>query len=111
MWRILYQCEAFEAFKLFEQQPLWEPLLNQARSKMASRDLAFRDAFHEKLCKYIRPVSSEEFDHFFGKESDEVEKVTSEHRDQIAKLADCDILFERLLEENEDVLKRLKERE
>jgi len=109
--RKLDQWEAFEAFKLFEQQPLWEPLLNQARSKMASRDLAFRDAFHEKLCKYIRPVSSEEFENFFGAESEEVEKVTSEHREKLAKLADCDILFERLLEENADVLKRLKERE
>lgn len=103
--------EAQDEFARFEVQPVLEPLINQARSKMASRDLAFRDAFHAKLQEYIQPVSSQEIERFFGGQSDDVEKVMSEHRVQISKLSDFDVLFDQLLEENEDVLRRLKERE
>ena len=103
--------EASELFAVFERNPLLEPLINQARSKMASRDLAFRDAFHAKLEEYIQPVTAEEIEHFFGRESEQVEQIMAEHREQIGALADIDLAFERLLTENEDVLKRLKERE
>ena len=109
--RKLNYWEAADLFRDFESQPLWEPLLNQARNKMASRDLAFRDAFHHKLAEYVSPVSPEEFDAFWGNESADVEKITSEHRLQISELAKCDSIFEQLLEDNADVLKRLKERE
>ena len=57
---------------------------------MASRDLAFRDAFHEKLTNYITPLNKDDFERFIGEKSKE--------------------LIERL-EESKDVLKRLKDRE
>lgn len=77
-------------FNEFEKQHLWKPLVERARHKMASRDMAFRDALHLKLEKYITPLKADEFERFLGEKSKE--------------------LVERL-EEAKDVFKRLKERE
>lgn len=49
--------ETNELYAKFEKQRLWEPLINKARSKMASRDLCFRDAVHDNLSEYISIVS------------------------------------------------------
>lgn len=77
-------------FKEFENEPHWKPYIEKARNKMASRDLAFRDAFHEKLTNYITPLNKDDFERFIGEKSKE--------------------LAERL-EESKEVLKRLKDRE
>lgn len=77
-------------FNEFEKQHLWKPLVERVRHKMASRDMAFRDALHLKLEKYITPLKADEFERFLGEKSKE--------------------LVERL-EEARDVFKRLKERE
>ena len=45
----LSSAEVDTLFKAFESMPLWRPLIEKARSKMASRDLAFRDALHHQL--------------------------------------------------------------
>jgi hypothetical protein len=82
--------EVDELYREFESQALWKPLIEKARTLMASRDLAFRDALHQKLAGYISPLPAEEFERFLGEKSME--------------LADR-------LEEAKDVLKRLKERE
>lgn len=77
-------------FKEFEAQAHWKPLVHKARAKMASRDLAFRDALHMQLKDYVTPLNVEEFERFLGEKSKE--------------------LSERL-DEAKDVMKRLKERE
>ena len=77
-------------FTEFEKQHHWKPLVERVRHKMASRDMAFRDALHLKLEKYITPLKADEFERFLGEKSKE--------------------LVERL-EEAKDVFKRLKERE
>lgn len=82
--------EVREVFKEFEELPHWKPLINGARTKMASRYLALRDSFHQQLESYIKPLDQSEYDKFLGAESDQVA---------------------RLMDENRDVLKRLKERE
>ena len=82
--------EVDELFSAFEQQAHWKPLVEKARSKMASRDLAFRDALHERLKGYITPLNQAEFERFLGEKSKE--------------------LVERL-EEAKDVMRRLKDRE
>ena len=51
--RKLTQSETDTLYANFEQQRLWVPLVNKARSKMASRDLCFRDALHANLTEYI----------------------------------------------------------
>jgi hypothetical protein len=82
--------EADELFRKFESQPHWKPLIDSARIKMASRDLAFRDALHLQLEEYITPLQAQEFERFLGEKSKD--------------------LAERL-EEAKDVMKRLKDRE
>ena len=65
------------------------PLREKARSLMASRDLAFRDALHEKLKEYFNEASSDDYDKFLG---------------------DRSMALEQRIEDNKDVFKRLKER-
>jgi hypothetical protein len=87
--RKLSPFEVDALFKEFSARAHWKPLLEKARQRMASRDLAFRDALHERLEKYVTPVEREDFERFLGEKSKE--------------------LAERL-EEAQDVLKRLKDR-
>lgn len=87
--RKLSALEVDALFKRFESQPHWKPLIEKARMKMASRDLAFRDALHLQLKEYVAPVQREDYERFLGEKSKE--------------------LAERL-EEAKDVMKRLKER-
>lgn len=87
------QLSAFEVdaiFIAFEKKAHWKPLVEKARNKMASRDLAFRDAFHHQLTEYISPLKVDEFEKFIGEKSLELEQR---------------------LVEAKDVMKRLKERE
>ena len=48
---------------------LMEPIIYDARQKMASRDLAFRDVFHGNIAEYLKAVTPEEFDKFIGSKS------------------------------------------
>lgn len=88
--RKLTNWEVNDVFRRFEELPHWKPLINRARTKMASRDLALRDAFHKQLDEYIKPLEREEYERFLGAEGEQIEK---------------------LMKENQDVLIRLKERE
>lgn len=87
--RKLSSWEVDDLFKAFEGMPHWKPMVEKARNKMASRDLAFRDALHHQLKEYITPVHREDFERFLGEKSKE--------------------LAERI-EDAKDVMKRLKER-
>lgn len=87
--RKLNFAEVDTLFKRFETQAHWRPLIEKARLKMASRDLAFRDALHLQLKEYVAPVRREDYERFLGEKSKE--------------------LSDRL-EEAKDVMKRLKER-
>ncbi|MCG9751107.1 DNA-binding protein [Vibrio brasiliensis] len=89
--RPLMQKEAELLFASFEQHPLFRPLILDARTKMASRDLCFRDALHEKLEAYIKSVPEADFERFLGEKSKSLEE----------QLSDPETL---------DVFKRLKDR-
>jgi hypothetical protein len=87
--RKLSNWEVDQIFHDFENLPHWKPLITNGRNKMASRDLALRDSFHKQLEEYIQPLDYKEYERFLGTEGDEIEK---------------------LMKENSEVLKRLKER-
>lgn len=72
------------------EHPMQKPYLNDARTKMASRDFSFRDAYHGNIAEYLKAVTPEEFERFIGDQS---------------------VDFDRILESNKDVLKRLKQAE
>ena len=82
--------ETEDLFHSFENMALWKPLIQRGRVKMASRDMALRDAFHYQLSEYIQPLDSDEYQKFLGAAGDELE---------------------RLMQENQEVLRRLKERD
>lgn len=70
--------------------PSQQPYLNDARTKMATRDYGFRDAYHGNIAEYLKAVTPAEFEKFIGHES---------------------LDFDKILEENKDVLNRLKQAE
>ena len=70
------------------EHPMQKPYLNDARTKMASRDYSFREAYHVNIAEYLRAVTPEEFERFIGNQS---------------------IDFDNILADNKDVLKRLKQ--
>lgn len=73
-----------------EQSPAMQPFIYDARTKMASRDVAFRDVFHNNIAGYLRAVTPEEFDRFIGEKSIDFDDIMN-------------------LPENREVLKRLKQ--
>lgn len=73
------------------ENPFLTPHIEDARVKMASRDMCFRDALHDKLEHYIQSVPKSDFDKFLGETSKSLEE----------RLSDPETLA---------VLKRLKDR-
>lgn len=84
--RKLSQVETNTLYAKFEQQRLWLPLVNKARSKMASRDLCFRDALHANLTEYIGAVSVDDFDRFIGDKSMELSKRLETYIEALKRL-------------------------
>ena len=80
--------EVSEIVNQLANAPSQQPYLNDARTKMASRDFGFRNAYHGNIAEYLKAISPEEFEKFIGSES---------------------IDFDQILEDNKDVLKRLKQ--
>lgn len=82
--------EANALFKEYEKltDDVYEPLREKARSLMASRDMAFRDALHEQLKEYVSSVSPEDFDRFLGEKSKSLEERLKENMDVFIRLKD-----------------------
>ena len=72
------------------EHPMQKPYITDARTKMASRDLSFRDAYHGNIAEYLKAVTPEEYERFIGAQS---------------------VDFDKILDENKDVLQRLKQAE
>lgn len=89
--RKLTPSEVDQLLNMAEQNPYLRPIIEDARTKMASRDKGFRDALHEKLEAYIQTVPEGDFERFLGEASTSLEN----------QLADPETL---------EVFKRLKDR-
>ncbi|MFV2028816.1 hypothetical protein [Neisseria sp. S1] len=89
--RKLLPAELDELIAQAENNPFMQPFILDARIKMASRDLGFREALHEKLEHYIQSIPESDFDRFLGEKS----RSLQEQLEDTATL---------------DVLKRLKDR-
>ena len=70
------------------KNPLVKPVIEDARTKMASRDNALRNVYHGNLAAYVRAVMPDEYQKFIGNLS---------------------IDFDKILEDNKDVLDHLKQ--
>jgi hypothetical protein len=71
--RKLSGAEADELFVQAETNPYLQPFIHDARTRMASRDLCFRDALHDKLQSYVQAVPKADFEKFLGKTSKALE--------------------------------------
>lgn len=71
--------------------PYLKPSIEDARTRMASRDLGFREVLHQKLEAYVQAVPEGDFERFLGERSQALED----------RLSDPKLL---------EVLKRLKDR-
>ena len=80
--------EVGEFIKELSAMPFVKPIVEDARTKMASRDFALRDVYHDNIAEYLKGVSPEEYEKFIGSQS---------------------VDFDHLLDENKDVLDRLKQ--
>ena len=80
--------EVGEFVKELSAMPFVKPVLEDARTKMASRDFALRDVYHDNIAEYLKAVSPEEYEKFIGSQS---------------------VDFDHLLDENKAVLDRLKQ--
>ena len=89
--RKLKQSELDQMIDDAAANPFLKPSIEDARMRMASRDLGFRDALHDKLEHYIQTVPEGDFDRFLGEKTRSLE----------AQLSDAKTLA---------VLKRLKDR-
>lgn len=70
------------------QHPSMKIYIEQARSKMASRDLCFRDAYHAELQNYISSLDPDDFERFLGEKSKSLEKQIEEHIEIFKRLKD-----------------------
>ncbi|MEZ5454074.1 MAG: DNA-binding protein [Thiothrix sp.] len=89
--RKLLPAELDELISEAEHNPFMKPSIEDARIRMASRDLGFRDALHDKLEHYIQSIPEGDFERFLGEKSRSLEE----------QLSDVSTL---------NVLKRLKDR-
>lgn len=87
-WGTLTVKEVEDVITDLSKNPLVKPIVEDARIKMASRDNALRDVYHGNLAAYIRAVMPEEYQKFIGNLS---------------------VDFDKLLEDNKDVLEHLKQ--
>jgi hypothetical protein len=76
----------------FSRKRMWKPQIEDARSKMASRDYGLRNIMHKRLEPYINSLSQTDYDKFLGDKSSD--------------------LLQRLIKNPDllDVFKRLKDR-
>lgn len=70
----------------FSEHPLFKPLIEDARIKMASRDYGFRKIFHDSLQNYIISISESDFERFLGERSKRLEERIDENIDVFKRL-------------------------
>jgi hypothetical protein len=86
--RKLTKTEADALFASFESHPLFQPLIDDARTKMASRDHHFREALHHKLEEYLSEVPAGDFERFLGDKSKALEEHIQETKEVFKRLKD-----------------------
>lgn len=80
--------EADQIISNFSSLSLWKPLLDDARTKMATRDNTLRDVYHEKLSEYMEVMTPEEYEKFLGEQSKSLEQQIKENRAVFERLKD-----------------------
>jgi hypothetical protein len=72
----------------FSEKRFWTPQLEDARSKMASRDYGFRNIIHQRLEGYINCLSADDYQKFLGDKSKDLEERINENIEVFKRLRD-----------------------
>lgn len=78
--RKLKTTELDQLINAAQESPYLKPSIEDARIRMASRDLGFRAALHHKLEEYVQAVPKGDFDRFLGDKSRSLEDQLSDTR-------------------------------
>lgn len=105
--RKLTQIEVDALFDEIIGMKLWEPLFENARDIIASRDYGFRELYHPKLEQHIKPVISFEYQTYFTDVSLQ-NPLTGEENKKIKELHQQDLFYQ--IEEDKDIYKRMKDK-
>lgn len=84
--RKLMPNELNELIGKFTSKRHWKPMLEDARTKMASRDYGFRDVLHSRLKEYIGSISESDYQKFLGEESKSLQERIDENIDVFKRL-------------------------
>lgn len=86
--RKLTPTELNHLINAFTAQRFWIPQLEDARTKMASRDYGFREIVHTRLEKYIQSISPNDFQKFLGEQSKSLQERIDENIEIFKRLKD-----------------------
>ena len=86
--RQLTPTELNQLITAFTGQRFWIPQLEDARTKMASRDYGFREIIHSRLEKYIQSISPSDYQKFLGDQSKSLQERIDENIDVFKRLKD-----------------------
>jgi len=86
--RKLTPSELDDLIKEFSEHPLYVPLIEDARSKMASRDYGFRKILHDRLVPYIKCITADDYERFLGEKSKDLLDRVAENIEVFKRLKD-----------------------
>lgn len=82
--------EVEEIILQLADSPMQKPYIDDARTKMASRDFGFRNAYHGTIEEYLRAVTPEEYERFIGDKSMDIEQLLDENTEVLKRLKQAD---------------------
>jgi hypothetical protein len=77
--RKLSKKELDDLIKKFSEHPLHKPHIENARTKMASRDYGFREILHENLKNYLKNIDLSDYQRFLGEKSKSLQQRIDEN--------------------------------
>jgi len=86
--RKLTKEESLVVLEDLAKHPSQQPYIENARTKMASWDFDFRDAYHVNIAEYIGNVTPDEYSRFLGEKSEDIQVQIANHLAVFERLKD-----------------------
>ena len=77
-----------ELLKTFAEHPLQKPHIENARTKMATRDYGFRQVLHDNLKTYVGSIDFSDYQRFLGEKSKSLQDRIDENIEVFKRLKD-----------------------
>lgn len=86
--RKISKSEMDALLKTFAEHPLHKPHIENARTKMATRDYGFRQVLHDNLKNYVSSIDLSDYQRFLGEKSKSLQERIDENIDVFKRLKD-----------------------